>query len=197
MNLITKLFQLGGNASAIDDLKDILQKNETDDAWMHSFQRRIVDNDAKLKELLAQFSKQPSDELAEKVIAQGAQNEAERPLLAELGQRAHPAVKARIVERTKPALRNALESIRARLTDELAESKKRDLTFANEGVKRLGSAIDSGWKSEADLAEAEKSHITSTLEAQLKRCEGYLAILDSITDAGKLFHIINFCTGQP
>ena len=128
--------------------------------------------------MLERLSGDPNDEAVRMFIESDAAWRNHHEALAEVTKRVHPAIVNRCVERTKPALRNGLEAVRARLVSEREAIEQAD----ERSAANLGLQI-----------EDVSSPVLGKITAVIGQCDLYLGSIDSETDLSKLNSKVEFC----
>jgi hypothetical protein len=191
---ISRLFAKNGDRT-LENLRKIIAQNNADREWVESFRARAIQGEAELRRMFGEFADDPSIKLAEDILRRASTVSSHTPILNRLSEISEAPTNQKILDRTLPAVRSALESVKASLESELEASRKRDSEFDGASMRVVGGVVNSGWRSPEEIAAAVESSATKFIKRELERATGYLSRLDSL-DAKQLRGPIGFCLGE-
>jgi hypothetical protein len=168
MSLINKILSaIGSTPAALAELRQVEIQNEQDRAWKKSISAEILALEAAREEAGARLSKDPSqdnlDAFIEATIAAGGTRYS---ALTQVERMINDSFHLRLVERSKPALKNALKSILS-----LLEGKKAEVVAKEQALS-----------SEIGIADSvpENSASVQALNAKIQQAESYLSRIDKL-----------------
>lgn len=155
--LLRKLVSGQTELPEVKQLREALEKNRDERkkylSWVEFFDHR----NEELESMYARFAKNPKDlELGTQIIARHSQLAAEQTARGRLQEFAFAAVHPQCIERTRAALRPALEAIADNLRAKVAEAREHDKQHAAAFELEVGADSEITKKIDAACGEAER-----------------------------------------